>query len=169
MDNYPLGAARDTRAPYNETEREKAVTARAVLVKDTSVFCDEGHTCVEWEIDPDTGRRIPSAYFESDYSDEELFRQQYRSPVEIIMCCEWICQQLVKEGRNFLHYEVMPGHPRTINLRDLRIDCQDWDEEELVITEKTTIKVLQDGLTYVTEIIKKFTKKVKKYVKRRED
>ncbi len=38
MDNLPLGAARDTRAPFNELpEREVSVTARAVLVKDASV------------------------------------------------------------------------------------------------------------------------------------
>jgi hypothetical protein len=38
MDNYPIGAARDPRAPYNEPEeREISVTARAVLVKDASV------------------------------------------------------------------------------------------------------------------------------------
>ena len=130
MDNYPIGAARDPRAPYNENEPEKTVTARAVLVKETTVWCGEEHTCVEWETDPDTGRRVATAYRESDYSDEELFRQTYRSPVEIIMCCEWICRQLMKEGRDFLHYEVLPGHTRAINLRDLSMDCEDWEEED---------------------------------------
>ena len=130
MDNLPLGAARDPRAPYNVNEPEKTVTASAVLVKETTIFGGEEHTCVEWETDPDTGRRVATAYRESDYSDEELFRQTYRSPGEIIMCCEWICRQLMKEGRDFLHYEVLPGHTRTVNLRDLCIDCEDWDEKD---------------------------------------
>ena len=130
MDNYPVGAAGDPRAPYNENELEKTVTARAVLVKETTVFGGESHTCVEYETDPDTGRRVPIAYRESDESDEELFRQTYRSPIEIIMCCEWICRQLLKEGRNFLKYELKPGHTRTVNVRDLSMDCEGWEEEE---------------------------------------
>ena len=168
MDNYPLGAADDPRAPWNENEIRKDVTVRAVLVKDTTIVCDEGHLCVEYEIDPDTRRRIPAAYWKSDYTDEELFRQQYRSPVEIIEVCEWICRQLVKEGRDFMHCELEPGRTRIVDLRDLSIESAGWDEEEFVVTEKTTIETLKDGLTYVTEMVKKFTKEIKKYVKRRE-
>ena len=94
MDNYPLGAARDPRAPYNEEpDKEIKVTARAVLVKDTTIFGGEEHTCVEWETDPDTGRRVATAYRERDDCLENLFRQQYRSPGEIIQACEWICRQ----------------------------------------------------------------------------
>ena len=131
MDNYPVGAAGDPRAPYNEKpDMGIDVTARAVLKKETTIFGGESHMCVEYETDPDTGRRVATAYRESDYSDEELFRQTYRSPVEIIMCCEWICRQLLKEGRNFLKYELKPGHTRVINLRDLSMDCEDWEEED---------------------------------------
>ena len=133
MDNYPLGAARDPRAPYNENEIRKDVTVRAMLVKDTTIVCDAGHLCMEYEIAPDTRRRIPAAYWESDYTDEELFRQQYRSPIEIIQCCEWICRQLLKEGRKFLHYELTEGHERTVNLQDLAIDCMGWDEENFEV------------------------------------
>ena len=135
MDNLPLGAAGDPRAPWNENEIRKDVTVRAVLVKDTTIVCDAGHLCMEYEIDPDTRRRIPAAYWKSNYTDEELFRQQYRSPVEIIEVCEWICRQLVKEGRSFLNYEVTPGHKRLIDLRDLSIDCMGWDEENLDVAE----------------------------------
>ena len=158
MDNLPLGAADDPRAPWNENEIRKDVTVRAMLVKDTTIVCNAGHLCVEYEIDPDTRRRIPAAYWKSNYTDEELFRQQYRSPVEIIEVCEWISRQLVKEGRDFMHCD----------LRDLSIESAGWDEEEFVVTEKTTIETLKDGLTYVTEMVKKFTKEIKKYVKRRE-
>lgn len=168
MDNLPLGAAGDPRAPWNENEIRKDVTVRAVLVKDTTIVCDAGHLCVEYEIDPDTRRRIPAAYWKSNYTDEELFRQQYRSPVEIIEVCEWICRQLVKEGRDFMHCELEPGRTRIVDLRDLSIESAGWDEEEFVVTEKTTIETLKDGLTYVTEMVKKFTKEIKKYVKRRE-
>lgn len=131
MDNYPFGAAGDPRAPWNEeNEPETEVKVRSVLVKETSIFGGEEHTCVEWEIDPDTGRRVATAYRERDDSLENLFRQQYRSPGEIIEACEWICRQLVKEGRDFLRYELTPGHTRVVNLRDLSIDCEGWEEEE---------------------------------------
>lgn len=131
MDNYPVGAAGDPRAPWNEVnEPEIDVTARAVLKKETTMFGGESHTCVEYEIDPDTGRRVPIMYRENDESEEDLFRQQYRSPGEIIMCCEWICRQLLKEGRDFLKYELIPGHTRVINLRDLVMDCEGWEEED---------------------------------------
>ena len=133
MDNYPLGAADDPRAPRNENEIRKDVTVRAVLVKDITIVCDAGHICMEYEIDPDTRRRIPSAHWKSNYTDEELFRQQYRSPVEIIEVCEWICRQLLKEGRKFLHYELTEGHERTVNLQDLAIDCMGWDEENFEV------------------------------------
>ncbi len=121
MNNYPLGAADDPRAPYNGTEREKAVTARAVLVKDASVWGSEGHVCVEYEYDPDTGRREPVAFWESDEEEEDLFRQQHRSPIEIIMCCEQICRQLMKDGNT--SYAGM-------SLANMICDCQDWDEIE---------------------------------------
>ena len=131
MDNYPVGAAGDPRAPYNEKpDMEIDVTARAVLVKETTVFGGESHTCVEYETDPDTGRRVATAYRESDESEKDLFRQTYRSPIEIIMCCEWICRQLLKEGRNFVNYELKPGHTRTVNVRDLSMDCEGWDETD---------------------------------------
>ena len=38
----------------------KNVAVRAVLVKDTAVFCSEGHIEREWEIEPD-GTRVPAA------------------------------------------------------------------------------------------------------------
>ena len=58
----------------------------------------------------------------------------------------------MKEGRDFLHCELEPGRTRIVDLRDLSIESAGWDEEEFV----------------VTEMVKKFTKEIKKYVKRRE-
>jgi hypothetical protein len=113
----------------------KNVTARAVLVKDTAVFCSEGHIEKEWEIEPD-GTRVPAAHWVSDDDDEELFRQDNRSPFEIIQACEWICRQLLKEGRRFLHYELTPGHERVVNLQDLAVDCDGWEEEEFEVNEQ---------------------------------
>ena len=123
-------------------EQEINVTARGVLVKEnTTIWGSEGHTCVEWDINPNTGRREPSGYWESDDNLEELFRSQQRSPIEIISCCEWICGQLLKEGRNFLHYELLPGKKRVINLYDLRVDCEGWSEEEFSVEE-----IINNGL-----------------------
>ena len=104
-------------------------------MKDTAVFCSEGHIETEWEIEPD-GTRVPAAHWVSDDNDEELFRQDNRSPIEIIQTCEWICRQLLKEGRDFLRYEVTPGLTRTVCLRDLCIDCEDWDEKEFEVNEQ---------------------------------
>ena len=112
-----------------ELDPIKNVTARAVLTKDTAVFCSEGHVETEWEIEPD-GTRVPSAAWVSDDDNEELFREQNRSPIEIIQCCEWVCRQLLKEGRRFLHYELTKGHERVVNLQDLANDCEGWEEEE---------------------------------------
>ena len=115
--------------------QEIQMKARAVVVKDTSVRCDKFHTCVDSDIDPNTGRREYTAYLESDETLENLFRQQNRTAGEIIEACEWICRQLVKEGRSFLNYEVTPGHKRLIDLRDLSIDCMGWDEENFEVVE----------------------------------
>jgi hypothetical protein len=110
-------------------KQEINVTARAVLVKEnTTIWGSEGHTCVDWDINPNTGRREPSGYWESDDNLEELFRCQQRSPAEIIELCERLCRQLVKEGRNFQHYEVLPGKERVVDLRDLAMDCAGWEE-----------------------------------------
>ena len=112
----------------------KNVTARAVLTKETEVFCSEGHIEKEWEIEPD-GTRVPAAHWVSDDNNEELFRQENRSPIEIIQACERICRQLLKEGRRFLHYELTPGHTRVVNLQDLAVDCEGWDEEEFEVND----------------------------------
>ena len=120
---------------YDTMEQEIEVTARTVLVKEkTTVWGSEGHTCVEWDVNPNTGRREATSYYESDDNLEQLFRSQQRTAVVIINDCEEICKQLIKEGRNSLCYDVL-GKKRVIDLNGLRIDCEGWGEEDLAVEE----------------------------------
>ena len=135
MDNYPAGAANDPRAPWNEPEgTEIDVTVTATLVKETVVMGSGSHKCVECEIEPD-GSRSYIGFEESDDDPDDLFRDQQRTPLEIIQACEWICRQLNKEGRHFVHCEIKKGSKRCIDVRRLIDDCMDWDETEIRIEE----------------------------------
>ena len=68
-DNYPLGAARDPRAPYNQPmEREMDVTARQSLYKDLTLWTDDEHVLTNDDL-------------------TEIFHEQHRSPLEIINVC----------------------------------------------------------------------------------
>ena len=120
-DNYPPGAANDPRAPYNEEpmpEVEVEVTVR--LVKGTVVYA-ETHDCVEWEIDPDTGRREPVHYTECD-DVEAAYREQEYTPSEIMAKCQKVCQQLKRDGHRWY---------AGVNIGQLADSCDGWEEEEL--------------------------------------
>ena len=125
LDNYPPGAAHDPNAPYNEPmEPECEVSVREVLVKATTVFGVETIQCCDYEYDPDTGRRVAVPYTETVGDADEAFRDQYRTAAEIIIACQRLCRQLLKDG-----HTVYAGVP----VADLRDDCDGWDEEELNI------------------------------------
>ena len=110
------------REPWNERMAEEVeVTARQTLVKETTVTVSGYHTCVEHEIDPDTGRYERVSYQEPDDDADELFRMQHRKPLQIIECCWTICRQLRSAGHHFY---------AGVNIDDLKIDCEDWNEEE---------------------------------------
>ena len=127
MDNYPLGAANDPRAPYNEPEwPEIEVTATATLVKETVVLGSGTHTCTECEIEPD-GSRSYVSFTESDDDIKELFREQEKSPIELIRALEKIVTQL-KQALHVKYY----AHYR---LDDVLDACAGWDEIELEINE----------------------------------
>ena len=67
---------------------------------------------------------------------EELFRQDYRSPAEIIELCERICRQLMRENRFFMGYIVAPGRWRSVDLRSLANDCKGWTETSFDVYEQ---------------------------------
>ena len=106
-------------------EDELKMRAVATLVKEDYVWCDEYHKCVEYEIEPD-GTRMPVITWERDETDENIFRQTYRTPDEIIELCGRICKELLKEKRYFLRYELTPGRKSSVNLKDLAEDCTGW-------------------------------------------
>lgn len=122
-DNYPPGAANDPRAPYNEIppqEAEVKITAR--LYKETCIYA-ERHTCVEYEIDPDTGRRVGYGYEECD-DLQEAYRDQEFTPREIMSNCIKVCQQLIKnQKRRYAH----------VNIQKLMDSCDGWEEEEVEV------------------------------------
>ena len=126
MNNYPPGAANDPRAPYNERPgMETEVTVRTTLVKETVVETSEGHMVCETEIEPD-GTRSHVSFFEPDVDLTEAFLNEHRSAIQIIRDCEKICKELAKNGIRFYAGIFLPT---------LIDDSQDWEEEEISISE----------------------------------
>jgi hypothetical protein len=124
--NYPPEAANDPRAPYNEKPMEEVdVTVKTILVKETVVETSEGHWVRETEIEPD-GSRSTVSFYETDEDLKETFLNANRSAIQIIRDCEKICQELVKNGMRFYAGIYLPT---------LIDDCEDWEEEEIVISE----------------------------------
>ena len=122
MDNYPMGAANDPQAPYNEPEwPEIEVTVTATLVKETAVLGSGTHRCTECEIEPD-GSRSYISYEESDDDPADLFRDQEKTPTEIFRDCEKIANQLIKDGKHFY---------AGVSLNRLLDSCAGWEETEL--------------------------------------
>ena len=100
------------------------MTARATLVKETVVLGSGTHTCTECEIEPD-GSRSYVSFSESDDDVRELFRDQEKSPMELITALERIVTQLMKvqKLRFYARY----------NLSELLDACDGWEETELNI------------------------------------
>lgn len=127
MDNYPIGAANDPRAPWNEPDwPEIEVTAKATLIKETVVLGSGTHICTECEIEPD-GTRSYVSFSESDDDVQELFREQEKSPIELITALEKIVTQLMK-SRKLRFYA-------RYNLKELLDACAGWEETEFEVTE----------------------------------
>ena len=127
MDNYPPGAANDPRAPYNEPiDPEIDVTVRTTLVKETVVMGSGTHTCTECEIEPD-GSRSYVSFSESDDDVRELFRDQEKSPMELIMALERIVTQLIKAQKLRFYARY--------NLSELLNACSGWEETELTVED----------------------------------
>ena len=126
MNNYPLGAANDPRAPYNEKPLEEVdVTVKTCLIKETVIETSEGHYVCETEIEPD-GSRSSIGFYETDEDLKETFLNAHRSAIQIIRDCQKICQELVRVGNRFF---------ASIYLPTLVDDCQDWEEEEFSVNE----------------------------------
>ena len=124
MNNYPPGAANDPRAPYNERPgMETEVTVRTTLVKETVVETSEGHMVCETEIEPD-GTRSHVSFFEPDVDLKETFLNAHRSAIQIIRDCEKIAKTLLADGNRFFANIYIPT---------LIDDCQDWEEEEIIV------------------------------------
>ena len=122
-----MGAANDPRAPYNEPiDPEIDVTVRTTLVKETVVMGSGTHTCTECEIEPD-GSRSYVSFSESDDDVRELFRDQEKSPIELITALERIVTQLMKvqKLRFYARY----------NLSELLNACDGWEETELTVED----------------------------------
>ena len=125
-DNYPPGAVNDPRAPYNERPgMETEVTVKTTLIKETVIETSEGHYVHETEIEPD-GTRSNVGFYETDEDLKETFLNAHRSAIQIIRDCEKICKELVKNGMRFYTNIYIPT---------LIDDCDDWEEEKIIISE----------------------------------
>ena len=114
-DNYPVGAARDPRAPYNQPlETEVEVMATATLQCCTELLVDTEHYALS-----DGGYEIP------DSDLQEYFLNENNSPQELMARCLKIVNFLIKQG----YYSVGGVH-----LTNLRIDLQGWSQEELKVS-----------------------------------
>ena len=107
----------------DEEELEVEVTVSQTLVKTATVFASNTHTCVDRDYDATAGGYVYTESRECDDDPNELFREQYRTPLEIIQSCEKICEQLKRDG-----HRVYAG----IRIYDLSLDCDDWEEGERV-------------------------------------
>ena len=105
-----------------EEEFEVLVTEK--LIKTTSVFTSNVHTCVDRDYDASTGRYEFSSTVEPDGNLKEVFEDQQRSALKIIECCEMICAQLLKDGKRVY---------ADIRIADLHYDCSDWEQLELTV------------------------------------
>ena len=85
-------------------EEEFEVLVSEKLIKTTSVFTSNVHTCVDRDYDAATGRYEYSSTVEPDGDLKEVFEQQQRSALKII-----------------------------IRIADLHYDCSDWEQLELTV------------------------------------
>ena len=96
------------------------MTVTATLTKETVVYA-ETHDCVEYEIDPDTGRRVPVHYVECD-DVKAAYRDQEYTPSEIMTKCQKGCRQLKHDGHRWY---------AGVNIEQLADSCDGWEEDTL--------------------------------------
>ena len=109
---------------FKEMEEEFEVLVSEKLIKTTSVFTSNVHTCVDRDYDAATGRYEYSSTVEPDGNLKEVFEEQQRSALKIIECCEKLCAQLLKDGKRIY---------ADIKIADLHYDCSDWEQLELTV------------------------------------
>ncbi len=100
------------------------IIARQTLSKKTELYGCSTHTCVEYEINPDTCRYERMCETEVDDDLEECFKAQKRTPLDIIRDCQEICKRMI----HFKRY-----HFADIYLPRLVHDCEEWDEENFEV------------------------------------
>ena len=102
-------------------EEDIEVIARQTLSKKKVLCGCSTHTCVEYEINPDTGRYEGSGYTEVDDDLKECFMAQERTPLDIIRCCKDIVERMIQFKRYYFAGIYLPT---------LCAECQEWDEDE---------------------------------------
>ena len=116
IDNYPPGAARDPRAPYNQPmETEVEVVATATLQCSTELLIETEHYALS-----DGGYEIP------DSDLQEYFENVNLTPQEILIKCLKIVNALIKAN-----HCTFAG----VHLVSMRIALQDWSQEELRVEQ----------------------------------
>ena len=113
MDNYPMGAAHDPQAPYNEQEVEVEVVATATMQQITTVWIDPEHYAVS-----DGGYEIP------DIDLQEAFENENEPLQETLRKCLKVMRTISNEGKVFF---------ACINVPALILNLQAWSQEEFKV------------------------------------
>lgn len=116
-DNYPLGAANDPKAPYNQIEqweRDFDVCACQVLSKNVTIYSDKYVKNSEWE-DGTPCYEIEDDVLKDDYMSQHL------TPLQIIL-----------EFRNILH-----DHKEITDTKRAYLisQCEGWVEDDFAINQ----------------------------------
>lgn len=127
MSNYPPGAENDPDAPYNETmDEEVDVCVRQTLTKEDVIYMPQAYSHVEYEYDPVEGRNVGTTITEYGDDLKEYYEYQHLTPMEIIRKCKKIVQELRKDGKRWY---------ANVNLSELEEECENWEVEEISVTE----------------------------------
>lgn len=125
-DNYPVGAANDPLAPYNQEEPQKLdVRVRETLVKEDSIASRGAHTVMVWDYDETLGRDVCTECYDDGCLAED-YHDQRRTASECLRDCVKVLRELVQR-----QYVFLGG----VTLKDLLLDCQDWEQESVDINE----------------------------------
>lgn len=126
-DNYPVGAANDTLAPYNREDAPTVdVRVRETLVRETTVRSRGGHTVMVWDYDETVGRDVCTECYEAGNVEQD-YRDEHRTALDCLHDCAKVLRKLKRN-----QYLFVGG----VNLSELLAECEEWEQESIDINER---------------------------------
>ena len=100
------------------------MTVRSTLIKETVVIGCEAYQFMEYDYDPIDG--FCNGHLVTEAGDDlvECFRTQDKTPKQIIMDCQRIVSELLREKKRSYAGIYLPP---------LLDACEGWEEEELIV------------------------------------